>query len=241
MQRKSFTALLTALLLLLLLYCPAYALGELDPGDKPGGDEGNIDFDDLNPWDNPFCDVQADDWFYPSVKDCCQNHLFDGVAAGFFAPQGTMTRAMVAQVIWRQAGAPAPTDENPFQDVDKDSWYGSAVLWAYQNGIVNGVSSYQFAPNKAMRRIDLALLLYRRACAIGAVDPAAYADATEWQAFPDADAVPAYAQSAARWAVRSGVLQGSDGFLLPNVFVNRAQAATVFSRMEAMREAANET
>ena len=50
---------------------------------------------------------------------------------------------------------------SPFTDVPGDSWYAEYVDYAYQNGIVQGLSKTQFGPNVLLTRGMFVTLLYR--------------------------------------------------------------------------------
>lgn len=58
------------------------------------------------PWNDPFRDVRASDWFYFGVKFAYQHGLFQGTAADMFSPDEPMTRAMLVTVLWRMDGKP---------------------------------------------------------------------------------------------------------------------------------------
>jgi S-layer homology domain. len=63
-----------------------------------------------------------------------------------------MTRAMFAQVLYALEGAPSVRGLScPFTDAG-GSWYTDAVIWAYNAGVVAGVSPTRFAPNEALTR-----------------------------------------------------------------------------------------
>ena len=96
--------------------------------------------------DLPFSDVTESDWFYDAVTYAYENGLMDGVGAGLFAPNSETTRAQLVTILYRLEGEPAVSGDLPFTDVEAGTWYTNAVLWAAQNGIVNGVSDTEFAP-----------------------------------------------------------------------------------------------
>ena len=43
------------------------------------------------------------------------------------------------------------------------AYYADAVLWAKQNGIVNGITEIEFAPNSNITREQIATIIYRYA------------------------------------------------------------------------------
>lgn len=88
----------------------------------------------------PFTDVDETDWFYDEVVYVYANGLMDGVGGNRFAPDTATNRAMLATILYRLAGEPDVSGDLPFTDVETGTWYTDAVLWAAQNGIVNGVA-----------------------------------------------------------------------------------------------------
>lgn len=87
----------------------------------------------------PFTDVVAGTWYYGAAAYAYNNGLFAGMTPTTFAPNATMTRAMLVSVLWRLAGAPAPKAPNTFVDVPDGAWYTDAVTWAAENGVVSGI------------------------------------------------------------------------------------------------------
>ena len=176
-------------------------------------------------------DVDENDWFYDEVVYVYENGLMNGVENNQFAPNTATNRAMLATILYRLAGEPAVSGDLPFTDVESGTWYTDAVLWAAQNGIVNGLGENTFAPMNTLTREQLVTMLYRYAEAEG-YDVSAAADLS---GYPDADKVQTYAQEAMSWAVGAGLLQGRDGGLLaPAGQSTRAELATILSRFLAM-------
>lgn len=92
----------------------------------------------------------------------------NGVGGGLFEPNGETTRAMLVMVLFRMAGAPDMAGrESSFTDVSADSWYGAAVIWASENGIVNGIGGGLFDPDTSLTREQMAMMLYRFAGYLG--------------------------------------------------------------------------
>ena len=52
-------------------------------------------------------------------------------------------------------------EEKPFTDVADGQWYTEAIVWAASEGIVNGVSATEFAPNKEITREQIVTIVYR--------------------------------------------------------------------------------
>ena len=70
-----------------------------------------------------------------------------------------MTRAMLVTILYRQAGSPKVTGDNPFEDVAPGKYYTDAVIWAFQNGIVNGTTPTTFEPEEPVTREQIATIL----------------------------------------------------------------------------------
>jgi len=117
--------------------------------------------DDPTEWENPFIDVNSDDWFYNYVRFAYRNNLMQGISATEFAPNLPTTRAMFVTVLWRLAGSPNIGGESQFVDVTSGTWYVEAVTWAAENGIVLGVGEDLFAPHTSITREQMGLILYR--------------------------------------------------------------------------------
>ena len=178
-------------------------------------------------WTNPFSDVSTDDWFYDEVKFVATNGLFNGTGDTVFAPDMTMTRAMFATVLYRLEGEPAVTAENPFDDVEDGEWYTNAVIWANENGIVEGYGGGLFGTNDDITREQMAKMLYSYADYKG-YDVTAAADLA---AYTDADEISDWALAAMRWANAEEVITGRTATtLVPLGDATRAEVATIFMR-----------
>ena len=175
----------------------------------------------------PFTDVAAGTWYYGAAAYAYNNGLFAGMTPTTFAPNATMTRAMLVSVLWRLAGAPAPKAPNTFVDVPDGAWYTDAVTWAAENGVVSGIGGSRFDPSGFVTREQTAEILYNYAHNKG-YDVSARADLT---AFPDAASVSGWAEEALSWANAAGLINGTvrDGqtILDPQGSASRAQVAMI--------------
>ena len=87
--------------------------------------------------------------------------LVDGETETTFAPNASMTRADLVTALYRLAGSPEVTAENPFTDVAADAEYYNAVMWAYTNGVVGGITDTTYEPDSPLQRQQVATMLYR--------------------------------------------------------------------------------
>lgn len=175
----------------------------------------------------PFTDVVAGTWYYGAAAYAYNNGLFAGMTPTTFAPNATMTRAMLVSVLWRLASEPAPKAPNTFVDVPDGAWYTDAVTWAAENGVVSGIGGSRFDPSGFVTREQTAEILYNYAHSKG-YDVSARADLT---AFPDAGSVSGWAEKALSWANAAGLINGTvrDGqtILDPQGSASRAQVAMI--------------
>ena len=166
-------------------------------------------------------------WYYDAVKYAYNEELFQGTSNTTFAPENTMTRAMLVTVLYRLASEPEVTGTTAFTDLKAGEYYCNAVLWAMQNGITEGVDETHFAPNKAVTREQMVTFLYRYAELTG-MDVTAKADITT---YADHAKVGTYAADAMAWAVASGLIKGmGNNTLAPRGTAIRAQVAMVLYR-----------
>ena len=191
-----------------------------------------------------FNDIEADEWYLDYVA-----HVVDaGIMTGFsdddgvcrtFGPEETMTRGMVATMLYRIANPSSTSTTDPsnygmessFPDVAIGQWYTAAIEWAYQQGIVTGYKDGEYAglfrPDKTVSREELATMLWRYAkgcgldVSVGSID-----------AFYDADQVSDFALDALAWCNAKGILTGDTttgiALLNPKNSATRAQAAKMF-------------
>ena len=168
-----------------------------------------------------YSDVTSDRWFFGAVSYVLENKLMDGLTADTFGPSEDMTRAVLVEALYRLAGSPDVTGENPFSDVADDASYKNAVIWASENDIVGGYADGTFKPEDSVQRQQIAAILYRYA---GSPD----ADAVDMSVYADADSVQAYAAGAMNWAIANSLIKGdNNGNLTPRATATRAQVATI--------------
>lgn len=175
-------------------------------------------------------DVTAGDWFTPDVIYVTLTGLMNGTGDGF-SPNNNINRAQLVTVLYRMAGQPEVTGENPFTDVPDGQWYTDAVLWAAENNITDGTSETTFSPNNPLTREQMATFFYRFAN-FEAGEPIEVTG--DLSGYTDADLVADYAVDAMTWAVGEGVISGiGNNTLAPDNTASRAQMATVLTRYTA--------
>ena len=157
--------------------------------------------------------------------------LQPGTSARTFAPDRPVTRAMLVTILWRLAGEPYGR-VSPFEDVLPGSWYAQVVSWAYDKGIVTGVTATSFQPGAPVTREQLCAILCRYAALTGKNTAAS----ASLDAFTDRAQVSSYAEASVRWALQAGLLTGvGDGRLAPRSGARRAQLAVLLQRFAGLK------
>ena len=174
-----------------------------------------------------FTDLDLTQWYHDGIHFCLENGLMVGVGDNCFGTNGTTSRAMIVTILYRLEGEPEVTAEIPFNDVEADTWYTDAVIWAAENEIVSGYGGGKFGPNDNITREQLATILYRYAQYKGtAVSPD-----QNIMDYEDVFDVSPWASEGLRWAVQLGIVQGvGNNKLAPKGDATRAQAATMIQR-----------
>ena len=94
-----------------------------------------------------FADVSSDAWYADAVAYCQDQGWINGTSETTFSPNVTMTRSMLATVLYRQAGSPTVTGTDSFTDTEPDTWYSNAVVWASEESVMNGYGNGLFGTN----------------------------------------------------------------------------------------------
>ena len=161
-------------------------------------------------------------WALDAIGYCCEKGLMSGVSGERFAPDATLSRAMLVTILYRCAGEPDATDSS-YTDVAVGSWYEAAVGWAAEEGIVSGYGDGRFGPDDAVTREQLALILMHYAGERG--------KAADLSAFEDADIISPWALEALQWANSRGLVTGrTETSIAPQGALTRAEAAAVLMR-----------
>ena len=173
---------------------------------------------------SPFNDVKNSHWFYKNVQYVYENGYMQGISAKTFGPNMTLTREMVATILYSIAGYPEVSFNPSLNDVEAGKWYSLSISWAYQNGITAGYDTGNFGVGDAVTREQLATMLYCFAASCGA-DTSAEMDLS---GYSDKDTISSWAIPALSWSVKNGIISGRTAeTLAPRGFATRAECATM--------------
>lgn len=121
---------------------------------------------------------------------------------------------------------PEPTTDvsEIFMDVAPNAWYKDAVQYAYDNGLMTGVSANEFAPEQTTTRAMIVSILARLENVTSA-ESTGFADVSdEWFA------------TAVNWAASVGVVNGfEDNTFRPNDPITREQLAAILMNYSAWK------
>lgn len=169
----------------------------------------------------PFTDVSENAAYYDAVKYVYDEGLMEGTSATEFAPSSTLTRGMVATILYRMEGEPAAVYAGSFTDVADGVWYTGGVEWAAKVGVVKGYTNGKFGPNDPVTREQLAAMLYRYAEYKG-YDVSKLADLA---GYTDGANVSEYAKTNVAWSAANGMLESANNKLRPTDTATRAEVA----------------
>ena len=173
-------------------------------------------------------------WAEPYICFVIENTLMSGGSATklYFDANGTVTRAMVVQMLYNVSGRPVQGEANfyeygaRFSDVGADQWYYDAVVWATNNAIATGVGNGCFDPNTAVSREQVVTFFWRFAGCPAAGDSLG--------TFYDSAKVSPYAELAFSWAAEKTIINGSGDSkgvaLSPDTNCTRAQMAVIMTK-----------
>ncbi|MCD7769161.1 MAG: S-layer homology domain-containing protein [Oscillospiraceae bacterium] len=145
----------------------------------------------------------------------------NGMGEGLFVPDGSLTRAEAATMIYNLLTDTTPGDyDSAFTDVSAGAWYYDAVSTLASYQILRGYEDGSFRPNGAITRAEFVTVLVRLTGA--EAGDAAFSDVSGdyWAA----DAISA--ASAQGWVEGYG-----DGSFRPGSYITRAEAVTIVNRV----------
>lgn len=181
---------------------------------------------------NPYQDVSENDWFYDDVMKVTELGLMTGVDQTSFAPYASITRGMMATILWRMEGCPKSTYQGALSDVAEGAYYSEAIQWCLDKGVYNGYGEGIFKPNEAISREQQVAVLYNYTTFKGG-DTSKRATL---DAYKDVHELASWSRDAMAWAVAEGLVTGtSESTLSPKLETNRATAAVLLNRLNDMQ------
>ena len=197
-------------------------------GGASGEDKVSVEVEDggiyVPPSDKPGHETPAENAVPPMLNGEDHFAYVIGYDDGTVRPEGQITRAEVATIIFRLLDPEVRdenlTAENGFEDVGEGDWYNTAVSTLVKLGIISGRSDTSFDPDAPITRAEFATLFAR---------------------FDESGAEPAggFSDLSGHWARESvgraaalGWIDGyEDGTFRPDNRITRAEAMTMVNRV----------
>ena len=165
-----------------------------------------------------FTDVPSGSWYEEPISWAVEEGVTTGTSESTFSPDVTCSKAEILTFIWRACGSQEPAISNPFTDISSVDYYYNAALWAYENGIVDGIV---FSPNTPCSRSMAVTYLWAKE---GRPTPSTSAS------FTDVGSNADYVQ-AVSWAVEQEITNGTSATAFsPDEICSRSQIVTFLYR-----------
>lgn len=174
-----------------------------------------------------FEDVELHTWYGDAVGYIYYHGYMGSTSSSkyIFEPSKNTSRAMFVTILGRFMGIDTEKysvedSELPFSDMKNGQWYTPYVIWAKENGIVNGLPDGTFGLSKSITREQIVTIIYRTNKPVYTFDQDAFKGCT------DSDEISGYALEAFAWAKEKGIINGTSATeLSPKKNASRAQIA----------------
>jgi hypothetical protein len=162
-------------------------------------------------------------WYHWATDFTIGYELMTGFGDYIWRPYGDLSRAMMAQILYNEAGRPAVSGSSKFPDVADGMWYTDAIIWGTENGVLLGYGNGNIGPDDPITREQFAAMLWR-------FSGFTKAEQTTLD-FYDGDRTSPYAVPALLWATEKGIIIGRGNRRLdPRGNATRAEAAMMLMR-----------
>ena len=133
---------------------------------------------------------------------------------------GYISEEYITKVNTKKDTYKVPTDTDlPFEDVDSDEWYYSAIKYSYNNKFISGTTSTTFSPDMKLTRGMLVTILHNME---------GKPKVTEVNNFPDVQDSTMYYYKAVNWAIKNKIISGyNNGKFGPDDLITREQLAVI--------------
>ncbi len=180
-----------------------------------------------------YADLDVDAWYHTATDYAICRELMIGIYKGedqwLWGPDMATSRAMIVTTLYRLEGSPEVEYTEHYTDVADGLWYSDAIVWATNNGIVEGYGNNVFGPEDYVTREQICTIFFRYANFKG-LDTSDRADISD---YVDADQVSDWALEAVQWDVAVGMIKGTSTtskVLDPKIDTSRAMMAMLLLR-----------
>ncbi|MPN23081.1 Endo-1,4-beta-xylanase A [bioreactor metagenome] len=154
--------------------------------------------------------------------------MIDGATETTFAPDTFMTRGTLVTALGKLAGEDLSSyTTSSFTDVEVGSTFQPYIEWAYNKGIIHGIGDNEFAPERAITREEIAVIIANFTNATGYTLPVE-GKAT---AYADASSIGDYYKIAVTTMQQAGIMTGgTDNKFNPKSNATRAEVSSMLHR-----------
>ena len=167
-----------------------------------------------------FKDVPLNLYCAEPVEWAVDKNITSGTSATTFSPDQNCSQAHILTFLWKAAGKPAVSMDNPFTNkaISAGQYYYNAFLWAYAEGLIDDVN---LSPDAGCSRSDVVSYLWKLE---------GMPDVAGGNRFSDISANAEY-KDAVAWAVQNGVTSGTSSTTFgPDQICTRGQIVTFLYR-----------
>lgn len=153
-------------------------------------------------------------------SDAKSNAYISGYTDGTFRPDGSITRAEAAQLLYNISGQSDAKAASTFRDVSSSDWYYKAVSALSTSDTISGYADGTFRPSQNITRAEFAALIAKYK-GLSTDGTSSFQDVNDHWAAGAIEAVHA-----------AGLVNGySDGTFKPSNNITRAEVVTILNRM----------
>jgi len=169
-------------------------------------------------------------WYYNAVEYVAVRLYINGYQNGNFGPSDNLQRQDFVVILANIVGADLSGYKTcKLTDVDMGAYYGKAVAWAVDNGIISGYQNGKFGVGDPITREQVATILYKYKNS-PEVDNV---EKTLASFTSDGDKISDFARTPIAWAVQNGVMKGKNTTTMaPGNTAARAEIATMVMNMD---------
>ncbi len=174
-----------------------------------------------------FNDVSRTSWYVSAVDYVSARGWMQGTSEAIFQPNATLTRAMVAQIMYNLEADGAKASRTYFDDVNDAMWYANAINWCAQNELVHGMGNGTFVPEGEITTEEFAQILMNYAQTKG------YKVDTTYNVGSLGDSPSNWAAEAMSWAANINLLDNMGGSkMYAQLPMIRAHVATMLMNFD---------
>ncbi|MPN47026.1 Endo-1,4-beta-xylanase A [bioreactor metagenome] len=112
---------------------------------------------------NPAFTDTASHWAKDDIAFAVSRGLLDGTSATTFSPNSALTRGMFVAALGRLSNTDVSLyKRSSFTNVKNDAYYMGYIEWANKNYILTGVGNGKFAPDQAITRAQMAVIMQEK-------------------------------------------------------------------------------